>query len=70
MWQENNENRNRKINKMNEQEYNKKIDAYKFICMLAGVPQPLIDNPEILSFSPPTEEDIKWAKQELIALGK
>ena len=54
---------------MNKQAYEKKIEAYKIICTLAGVPQSLIDNPEILSLSPPTEEDKEWANKELNRLG-
>lgn len=42
-----------------------KIDAYKFICRVANIPQFIIDNPEVMKPVPLTNEDVKWAKEKI-----
>lgn len=43
----------------------RKIDSYKTILRIAGVPEFLIENPEFIKSIPPTEDDIEWAKNEI-----
>ncbi len=40
----------------------RRIEAYKKICELAGVPQLLIDYPELIFSNTLTADDISWAK--------
>lgn len=43
----------------------KKIEAYKFICKLAKVPEFIIENPEAFKPAPLTNEDKKWARERI-----
>lgn len=42
-----------------------KIPHYKRILKMAGVPELLIDYPELLKSMPPDKEDIEWANRKI-----
>lgn len=43
-----------------------RVENYKKLLRIAGVPELLIENPElIISYEPPTADDIVWAKKEI-----
>lgn len=42
-----------------------KLEAYKYLCKLAGVPTLLIEHPELLTPQKATQSDIDWAQKEL-----
>lgn len=55
---------------MTTEEMIKKIESYKQVLRAIKISDPdfpeiLIENPEILSMSTPTEADIQWAKNEI-----
>src|SRR5947207_275252 len=44
----------------------RKIEAYRRICMIADVPKFIADNPEAAIPSIATKEDIRWVKKSIL----